>query len=176
MNEWRRRLMQLERQASATTTTYTNIMNTCKQLIEDGEQKLTVSRISAAAAVSRKTLYTYFHDKDDIIHHIIYRDMMQPMNELRKLSVPMSVMLRALYEHVYNERAFYENLHFYMARSELTALLMTYVHAIVDEQLRDANDYTIHFYASGYVQTLLKWLDDGMPISPEQLISHISSL
>lgn len=177
MKQWQRRIALLERQANATTTTYDAILDTCKHMIREGTNghKLTVSSISEQTNISRKTLYTYFHDKHAIIEHILYRDIMKPINDMHKLAMPMHMMMLWLYEYVESERTFYKNLPHYIETAQLSELLTAYMSTIVSAQLAQqhmseaAHEYVVHFYASGYVMALLKWIKDDMPMTPKQI-------
>lgn len=48
-------------------------------------EKLTVAEICEHANVSRKTFYTHFKDKNDMIEQNVLRSITQPFKEMRRL-------------------------------------------------------------------------------------------
>ena len=91
---------------------YIQIIEAFRQLVQQKEfEKISVAYLSETANVSRKTFYQYFRDKNEVVEHIMYVDILKPMKQMRELSgafsMPSQTIMAWLYERIYNDRLFY---------------------------------------------------------------------
>ena len=164
------------------TTTYEHIIDTFKQLVMTKDfSKLSVAEISEQASISRKTFYRYFKDKNEIIEHIVYAEIMKPMEQIRSLTdsfeMPSLTVMSWLYEQLYKERQFYKRINSFTGQNSFFELMLAYTSQIVADKFASLNisaqekEYSIYFYASSHVMVLSKWIDEGMQIPPAQMAS-----
>lgn len=144
-------------------------------------EKLTVAEICEQANVSRKTFYTYFKDKNDIIEQIVRHSLTQPFAELRKLYVlhdmAPTVIMEWLYQRIYEDREFYIKISRFNGQNSFEEFLLKHTTNMLENALSTVNmpdldkEYTIYFYASSHTALLIKWIRDGMVVSPAKMAS-----
>jgi len=144
-------------------------------------EKLTVAEICEQANVSRKTFYTYFKDKNDIIEQIVRHSLTQPFAELRKLyalhDMSPTVIMEWLYQRIYEDREFYMEISRFNGQNSLEEFLLKHTTTMLKNALSTVNmsdldkEYTIYFYASSHTSLLIKWIRDGMVVSPAKMAS-----
>ncbi|MGN1386308.1 MAG: TetR/AcrR family transcriptional regulator [Bacillus sp. (in: firmicutes)] len=161
-------------------STEDRIINSLRQLVMQKDfEKITVQEISALAGISRKTFYQHFHDKNDVIEHIILMKITQPLQELRKLYIhhdlPSTLVLEWLYQQFYEDRIFYEHISTYTGQNSFQEFILNHTSQIISEKLADSSlsaeekEYMIYFYASSHMMLLIKWIQDGMIVPPETM-------
>jgi AcrR family transcriptional regulator len=159
------------------------IINCFYQLVMNKDfKKLTVSEICEEAGISRKTFYKYFQDKNDIVEHILIRDIIQPMNQLRELysniKLPPSMILDWQYQQFYKKRKFYEQVSAFTGQNSFYEFIMKHTTDIINERLihfglsEIDQDYMAYFYASSHTMLLIKWIHDGMILPPQKMASY----
>ena len=145
--------------------------------------KITVSELCKRVGVSRKTFYTYFESRDDLLASIISADIVSPIKQLYPLfgctneSVSMPLLNKMLYQSIYSHKEFY-----------LRAVTQTeeriFVHAInaglrechefvrtltCDGPLDAPFEYASSFLTGAQASLVVKWIRSGMDVTPEQL-------
>jgi AcrR family transcriptional regulator len=143
-----------------------------------------VEDICKNAFVSRKTFYTYFTDKFDLIDKIFEDDVIASMYELREL-LPMRdqetqtvLVLERFYQSFYNNKDFYTRIvrgkGQYWFRDRLvvhisninTELTQKYANSL--PQLE--REYMSYFFAASQAMLLFKWLQEGCErLTPREL-------
>ncbi|MEE1131801.1 MAG: TetR/AcrR family transcriptional regulator C-terminal domain-containing protein [Caryophanon sp.] len=183
MINWQQRLQQFQKHTlSYKKTTYDHIIQAFKQLVMMHDvDKLTVAQISEAANISRKTFYAYFQDKNDVMEHIIYIDIIEPMEKMRALSqsfqMPSLTIMSWLYEQFYHERDFYRRINSFIGQNSFTDFMLSYTTSIVAHKfselvISDAEkEYSVYFYAASHTMVLSKWINDGMKVPPSDMAS-----
>ncbi len=144
-------------------------------------EKLTVAEICEQANVSRKTFYTYFKDKNDIIEQIVRHSLTQPFAELRKLyamhELAPTFIMEWLYQQIYEDRDFYSEISRFTGQNSFEEFLLKHTTSMLDNALADTNmsdldkEYTVYFYATSHTALLIKWIRDGMVVSPAKMAS-----
>jgi AcrR family transcriptional regulator len=145
--------------------------------------KITIADICERAHISRKTFYSYFIDKNDLIEHIIHDDVLKPIDDLRALlptknykSAP-KLLVEKLYQSIYEQRGFFERL---TAHEEQHVLVNILVKEIAEMNRRILastrlpaveQEYMAYFYASAQAMLVGKWIRDKWRIAPNQLAS-----
>ena len=159
---------------------YGELMDAFRRLLVNKEfEKISVAEISKAANVSRKTFYNYFRDKNELVEHIVYKNILLPMKQMRSFSdafqFPSQTIMSGLYEKFYEDRVFYKKVSLFTGQNSFFELMMDYTTVIVEEKFRDLaiseqeKEYSIYFYASSHMMVLMKWIRDGMVITPQQM-------
>lgn len=182
-SEWRNRLDELEqRYHTDKPKSYKKIINTFRELVMKKDfEKLLVAEISKAAGISRKTFYQYFKDKNEIVEHIVYGSIIQPMKHMRNLSgtfeFPSLTIMSWLYEQLYKDRLFYSRISRFTGQNSFLELMLSFTSDLVYERFKSLNiseqekEYSIYFYAASHTMVLTKWMNDGMKITPEEMAS-----
>lgn len=152
-------------------------------VIRRGFEKLTVSQICEHANVSRKTFYTYFRDKNDVIEHIVSKSLTEPFEELRKLyavhdDLPVALTMEWLYQKIYEDREFYMNISNFTGQNSLQDFFLKHnIEMLTDalshiEMPDEDREYTVYFYAASHTMLLIKWIRDGMVVSPKRMAAY----
>lgn len=164
-------------------STAIKIINSFYQLVMSQDFiKLTVSEICEEAQISRKTFYKYFKDKNDIVEQILIKDILLPMQKLRELYInmelPSGMILEWQYQQFYKERKFYERISAFTGQNSFYEFILKHSTEIISEKLKILKlsdiekEYMTYFYASSHTMLLVKWIKDGMIISPKQIASY----
>lgn len=151
-----------------------------RQLVTMKEfEKLTVAEICEQANVSRKTFYTHFKDKNDIIEQIVLHSLSQPFKEMRKLytlhDLPSTLLMEWLYQRIYEDKEFYANISSFTGQNSLQEFVLKHTTEMLETILESVDmsevdkEYTVYFYAASHTLLLIKWICDGMIISPKKM-------
>jgi AcrR family transcriptional regulator len=151
-----------------------------------GYEKAPISEICAAAGVSRKTFYAHYLDKHDLLEHVFYQDIIQPLNELRKIlptdrikSAPQ-LLTETIYRTILDNRQFYHNLFSYVgddgsATRDLATVLLTKQITMMNLSVLHLEGYPVqerefraYFFAAAHVALISKWVRDNMVLPPEK--------
>ena len=142
-------------------------------------EKLTVAEICEQANVSRKTFYTHFKDKNDIIEQIVLHSLSQPFKEMRKLytlhDLPSTLLMEWLYQRIYEDKEFYANISSFTGQNSLQEFVLKHTTEMLETILESVDmsevdkEYTVYFYAASHTLLLIKWICDGMIISPKKM-------
>ena len=159
------------------------IIEQFKQLVMERDFiKLTVSEICKKVGISRNTFYKYFKDKNEIVEQLLHRDIVVPMDELRKLYIrfqlPSTMILEWQYEQFYKERKFYERISAFTGQNSFYDFIMKHTSTIIAEKIKplqlpkEEQEYMVFFYASSHTMLLLKWIQEGMVQDPKTMASY----
>lgn len=164
--------------------------NSIKQAFKDihanrnCNRKITVDDICKQASVSRKTFYSAFSSKDEILEEIFADDTVTPVIELCRL-LPVKDKMHApflsisvLLNSVCKNRDFYRNLlkrpneyqveHIFIKTlNKLNLIILDYT----DMEPSDRK-YSAYYYAASLSKVLIMWLKDDTSISPELLTQY----
>jgi AcrR family transcriptional regulator len=156
-----------------------------RELIKtQGFCKTTVLDICQTAKVSRKTFYAHFLDKDDLLEKLMYRDLIQPVSDIRRLldtehfKSAARLIPEMMHRSIYSNGELYSKL---ASRSSLSQFTDTGIR-IISKYNRDLLtkrglpaqelDYMAYFYASSHMMLIVKWVKDGMRLPPEELARY----
>jgi len=169
-------------------TTYEMIKESLKSLLKTTPlQKISVEDICRHAYVSRKTFYTYFTDKFDLIDKMFQDDVIAPMYELHELLPKHSfdsstvIVLERFYQNFYNNKDFYTCIvrgkGQYWFRERLVAhitginkdLTQKYAKTLPPVEI----EYMSYFFAASQAMLLYKWLQEGCErLTPLQMAEY----
>ena len=162
---------------------YDVILENARHLIcDNGFNKVTVKMICEQSKISRKTFYTFYQDKYDVLEQILIKDVINELNNLidkfGKIELNRPIILEAMYQGIYNNRAFYYNI----ARTRDGDVMELYLlhhlikvnHKIfIDVKMDDIErDYVTYFYASAQVMLIKKWILDGCILTPVEMADN----
>lgn len=154
-----------------------------KLVIMKDFDRITVAEICEYANVSRKTFYTYFKDKNDIIEQILLFSITKPFVEFRRLYVmheglPAALIMEWLYQRIYEDKDFYTNVSKFTGQNSLQEFILKHTTVMLEHALKKVDmseedkEYTVYFYAVSHTMLLIKWIRDGMVISPQKMASY----
>ncbi|MBW4828115.1 MAG: TetR/AcrR family transcriptional regulator [Clostridiaceae bacterium] len=154
--------------------------NSLLELMEEKKfSNITITEIAAKADLSRRTFYRIFETKIDIL--VYYTDKLyDEFLELLKLeSNPhFTAIIRLYFEFWYQNKHFLELLR----RSEMLPFMMNQYTRMFPKVFQiikgnhplahnaDALSYAMAFSAGGLLSILLKWAEDGMNKTPEEIM------
>ncbi len=150
-------------------------------------RSITVSNICERAHLSRKSFYTRFSNKEDIVAGIFRRDVIRPLEEIHSLFDRNEVRDMGVLLYIKMYQSLYENRDFYMhlvrptgsggdvfvhvateAIYQYDLPLIATLKVASDE--REA-DYIAFFFASSQAMLMRKWISEGMAMPVEKLAS-----
>ena len=145
---------------------------------------ITVSELCRRAGVSRKTFYTYFKDRDDVLVQIIQDDIATPVKQLFPLfgtaneAVSTQIFHEKLYTTIYENRDFYQRVVTQNRERIFVHALQTCImdcNAFVNELLGGSKtkkfEYASRFLAAGQTAIVVKWIREGMDVPPAEIAS-----
>ena len=155
-------------------------------------RSVAVKDICERAHVSRKTFYSNFRDKEDIVAYIFKRDVIQPLRQVNAVFTPdeakdLTQMIQSkIYRAIYDDREYYRNLVVAMKGHDDTFIRVA-TNAIYefDREVLDHvgfkgddehADYISYFYASSQAMLMQKWICDNYPLSVDELSRLYSSM
>jgi AcrR family transcriptional regulator len=138
-------------------------------------KKISVEDICRHAYVSRKTFYTYFTDKYNLIDIMFQDDVVSSMYELRELLPKRSygsstvIVLERFYQNFYNNKDFYSCIvrgkeqHWFRERlvAHITNMNMDLTQRYANTLPPDEIEYMSYFFAASQAMLLYKWLQEG---------------
>ena len=144
--------------------------------------KITVSELCERVDISRKTFYTYFESRDDLLTNIVCNDIIEPVKRLYPLfgtdneTVSVPLLNRMLYQAMYERKEFYLRV---VTQNEERI----FVHAVnralreIHEFTRDLHgvprdrefEYAASFLTGAQASMVVKWIRNGMDATPEQM-------
>lgn len=145
---------------------------------------ITVSELCKRAGVSRKTFYSYFKDRDDVLAQIVQDDVATPVKKLFPLfgavdeAVSTQIFHEKLYTTIYENREFYRRIVTQNRERIFVHALQTCImdcNAFVNELLGGSKtkkfEYASRFLAAGQTAIVIKWVREGMDIPPAEIAS-----
>ncbi|MFI3208348.1 MAG: TetR/AcrR family transcriptional regulator [Eubacteriales bacterium] len=134
--------------------------------------------------ISRGTFYTYFTDIYDVTKYIYSENVLVPARSAISKSVSFDDVLIIRLDNMYKDKRFYiRNFRIYR-NEELEAYILQQTHIthgihydyITSQQASNKNsldkntlNYTNTFYSYGLNAIIVKWINDGMELSPVEL-------
>lgn len=167
---------------------YDSIKSTYKRLqICGNSQKLTIELLCKESHVSRKTFYTFFVNKEDVIAHIIRDEVMRPLFELQRIlptkemSQARFLILSTLFRIIYNDRLFYESLIIHSKTCPIESILVREfcemsTHTLSKEGIPDIErEYMAYFYSAALAKLVIRWVKNHMDLSPEDVATYFGN-
>ena len=144
---------------------------------------VSVKRLCEDARVSRKVFYSRYKSKDDILLRIFYRDVVAPQLELCRLLTFENLLeyapitAKRMFTAVHNDRFFYSSLATGMGRQALEWAMTTsfeeFNHFLLGESgfkgSETEQDYIVTLVVSAKTGMLLRWLDEGSVLAPDEI-------
>lgn len=164
-----------------------------KELLETmSYEKVTVSAICDKADVSRNTFYAYFHDKEDIVKHLFRLHFAEPIEDLLVLleaqdtSKLKPIIYERSYQGIFDEREYYTNLvrpiygkNDVFIRSVIEVLTAMNMDAYRKVGMQGDDweiAYISYFLSASQAMLLIRWINDGMVISPKGLAGFYNAI
>jgi AcrR family transcriptional regulator len=169
------------------------ILNALIELtIEKGFEAVTVRDICERAMVNRSTFYHYYQDKYDLLHQYseeLYQVLDQP-GTIRMIQEEAGSRspggLATLLEHVQSHAAFYRSMLGEKGDPGFARRIQKYIEkrlrmavmSRLSQEKRNqvAIDLFLSYASAGAVGVLNWWLENELPLSPEQLAAGMSQL
>lgn len=153
-------------------------------IFEKGYDRVTVRNITDRADVGRSTFYAHFESKDNL-HLSVFDELRDslliPAENGGANGTPGTLNFNSLplFEHARENRRIYRVLANRHAGNMFLRKMLREINAIVLQRLQDSlpenrknsaeTRAVAHFYASSLVSTLVFWLDNDLPLSPEEI-------
>ncbi len=157
------------------------ILQALEELLQCGQlDDIHVSDLIRLAGVSRKTFYRHFQDKYDLVNWIFYIDFIGLVNT-REYRSGWDLLVSV-------GDLFYRDQEFYRAALKIEGQnsFQEYFHEsmapIVSFFLRDVceadeeQEIFITFFCDAYLSAVVRWLEDGCRISPEEFIGGLKKM
>lgn len=154
-------------------------------LYEKPYRSIKVSDICSHSHISRKSFYSYFNNKEDVLSEIFIEDVVDPIRNINSLFTyaqtkdMYSLIYEKIYEEIYKNSGLYIRLVKPMRGMDDTFLRVA-TNAIYDLNIEILSnqdfkggsrkaDYVAYFFASSQAMLIQKWICDEMPYTPKEL-------
>lgn len=144
--------------------------------------EITVSELCKRVGISRKSFYTYFESRDDVLARILYDDIGAPVEQIfplfRDQNAPVSIpiMNKMIYQAILDRKEFYQQLVtqnqeriFVHAFQTCVIMLHTFINDTLGGKKSVEFEYASRFLVAAQAAIVVKWIRSGMEVSPEQL-------
>ncbi len=149
---------------------------------ECGLPQVTVSDICKRAGVSRKTFYTHYVDKFDVLERVFRRDIYDAFEHNIRFAwrhgIDTNITLLDLYEKLYEKKDFYLNAMTYEGQNSLQKFFEKNTALLSAGLMKDLGtdslelEYAACYYSSAHVGLLRKWIAEDMSVPPEELVRY----
>ncbi len=157
--------------------------NTKKLVCNNGFDKVTVKMICEKTNISRKTFYTFYQDKYDILEQILIKDVLNEFSDLidkfGKMELNRPIILEQMFQNIYANKEFYSKVINIKGENSLESYLLYYFIKLYYKILADVKvdsavemDYLTYFYSSSCVMLIKKWILDGYVLTPKQMAEY----
>lgn len=164
----------------------TRLSDAFKELLKSMDyEKVTVSAICEKASVSRNTFYTHFQSKEDIVKLLFRLHFAEPIEDLLVLleaqdtSKLKLVLYERSYQGMYEEKEYYTNL-IRPIYGKNDVFIRAVIKVLTDMNLAAYHkigmagddweiEYISYFLSASQAMLLIRWVNDGMIISPSGL-------
>lgn len=156
-----------------------------KLLADKPYRSITVSDICEKAHLSRKSFYSYYSNKEDIVSVIFRRDVIDPLERINTMFAHQEVrnmgalIYIKMYQSLYENREFYTHLvkplglggevFIRVATSAIYDYNIPLIASLKIAENEQQADYIAYFFASSQAMLMHKWITDGAKISVEEL-------
>ena len=172
----------MNRQTDETKPIDLLLADSFKELVEKKPiEKITIREITDLAGVIRPTFYNHFQDKYELLEWIIVTEIFKPMEPLIDRGQLTQAVEGALLT-MQKEQTFYERAMRLSGQNSFREIMTDHVARLVldrlsEESLREKVYYDwltprriAYFFAGQIVYAVMEWLEDGMSVSPHELV------
>lgn len=143
-------------------------------------EKMTIKDITDEAGVIRPTFYHHFQDKYAVIEAILWDEVLAPVIPLLENQMIDEAFL-LIFKNLYKDKEFYcslshmegQNSFSEIATKDASRLLVEYLKQNAGSRHFKKDwltvDMVAEYYAKSLMIILLSWIDQKMPIRPEEL-------
>lgn len=164
-----------------------NIIQEFESMLEQQSlESISVSAICKACKISRKTFYTYYKDKYDVLDTIFMKDIIIPIRRLMVSASETELSSQSILEKMY--RTFLVKKLFYLNAIKSTGQNSFY--DLITERIQQMNceilsptikdeierDYVAYFFASAQANLIRKWFSEDMNVPPKKMAEFYDSL
>lgn len=148
-----------------------------KLMDEQPMTKINVGDIVNMCGLNRNSFYYHFKDKYDLVNWIFYTDIAEEFKKEEVGSVSAWKLIEKLCQFFYRDKLFYINALSVSGQNSfeeyflelIKKLIIIRVPDILDESAE--KDFYIDFFVDAFSVTILKWLRNGMKMTPDELVT-----
>ncbi len=167
-------------------TTKKQIASSFKELLlEKPLPKITVNDIAKKADITRQTFYYHFPDIVSLVEWITIEDSNKVLENKKTYSSWQDAFI-ALFNLIYEDRVFIDNIYHTVSHEILSKylykLVYPVIYRVVDEKSRGKNIkeedkvFITNFYKYAFVSIVLDWVDKNMKQDPKKIVDKVSAL
>ena len=140
-------------------------------------EEITITDITKKAGVSRMSYYRLYDSKDDILEQKfreIYEEGMEQMREKQivdKYQFAVFLFYTARDNHVLIEALLHARIHDLVQKNLIQYCSYLAEHIFRLDMKSQKTDYWIHMQSGKFSMLLSRWIEKGMPESPEEMAS-----
>lgn len=139
-------------------------------------KKITITELTAAAKVNRKTFYHYFYTMDDVLNDInqdLLNDLLEAISEMTEFTIHnFLVTLNSLVEkngRFYTALVQQRKNQFFLTDAEI--ILKEGLAKALKLDLKNANiNFQLSFFSGGIIEMYSYWLKDSQGVTLDQLV------
>lgn len=154
--------------------------------IKKGFGRVTITEICCHAGICRKTFYSHFVDKYDLVASIASDDVVVEAEKIYPILAPVDCDLSStliserIFCSIYERREFYlsfrsrDDVHVLEAAfREASSDLHTSLSGRYGEGHNERMSFAIAFGSGSYASVVLHWISTGMKVSPRELANWV---
>ncbi len=156
-----------------------------KELMETTPfEKISVTEISEACGMNRKSFYYHFKDKYDLINWIFdaeTRDLVAAINQEETYTGRME-FLEKICDYLYMNRDFYRRALKIEGQNSLSDHIREYTKPVFKERFMklfpgdDIDEFYVEFFSDACCCAIERWLQDRDCIPPRQLVAKVDTM
>ncbi len=154
------------------------LANALKELMkEKGFDKVSVSEICERCGMNRKSFYYHFRDKYDLVNWIFYTDFLGRLS-MANYKTDWDVMADVC-DRFYEDRDFYlealkiegQNSFKDYVSETIRPIVAFFIKDVFQE--KDEEEFFLTFVIDAFLNSIMRWLQNGMQIKPSEFISKL---
>lgn len=144
--------------------------------------KISVGDICQACGMNRKSFYYHFRDKQDLVNWIFESEFVETL----QIETDSSgwALLSYMCEYFYRERIFYRRALSIEGQNSFRDYFMEAIHPFLKaftqelfhNQETEASDFYITFLSDALLASIIRWLSEADPCTPDTYLSHCRAL
>lgn len=145
-------------------------------------ENISVKMICEAAGVSRKSFYVYYKDKYDVLAQTFIEDSIVTVHALRKYKLGSTATVTGMYRSMLEKKSFYQNAIHIQGIHSLQNIMTQEIQAMNMKMLKTHTyddvdkEHISYYFAASQAMLLLKWISEGMVVSPERMAYYFDIL
>lgn len=141
-----------------------------------GIEEITITSLVKMANVSRMTFYKYYSSKQEVLEDYMYEMMNEYMAAANQRTDIGRFREQKHICHCFTFFKEYSDAIMILVKANMYSVIINTVNDYMDTYILPASNYSkyeLYYYAGALCNTFIKWIEDGMAESPEQIATIV---